>query len=188
MIRWILSQIASEYKRVWKHFLAYNIFISKLSCNKNIWSNLICRIKFKRFIIYIPVSLVLAILPPGKFLPERSTPVYSPKEFFPPTLFRLVARFDRVRIQDSIRNRFTPTAYFAQSQTTLFPCILFMGGMFRGGHNRGGTYRWGIFRWSYLLVYESLIKEKHYPEINWAHFVSGIRKSDLHINFYLQIS
>ena len=104
---------------------------------------------------HICTMRVLGILPPGKFPPERSTPVYSPKEYSPPTLFRFVARFACVRIEDSSRNRFTSTAYFAQSQTTLFPCILFMGGMFRGGNNRGGTFRGGIFRspiYAQLLV------------------------------------
>ena len=77
--------------------------------------------------------LVLGILPHGKFP--------TPPRFSVATLFQLVARFTRVRIEYSSRNRFASTAYFAQSQTTLFPCILFMGGMFRGGNNRGGTFQ-----------------------------------------------
>ena len=59
-----------------------------------------------------------------------------------PTLFRLVARFARVMTEDSSRNSFASTVYFAQSQTTLFPCIpTFHGEMFRGGNNRGATFR-----------------------------------------------
>ena len=79
--------------------------------------------------------------PPREIPPERFTSVYSPKECSLPMLFLFVARFARVRIEDSSRNRFVSTAYFVQSQTMLFPCILFMGGMFRGGNNRGGTFR-----------------------------------------------
>ena len=53
-----------------------------------------------------------------------------------PNVVPVLARFARVRIEDSSRNRFASTTYFAQSQTTLFPRILFMG-----GNNRGGTFR-----------------------------------------------
>ena len=66
-------------------------------------------------------------------LPDISPTDNSPQGTSPPTLFRFVARFARVRIGDSSRNRFASTAYFAQSQTTLFSCILFMRWMFRGG-------------------------------------------------------
>ena len=75
--------------------------------------------------------MVLSIFPT-----ERFNPVYSPS-----TVLRFVAGFARVRIENSSRNRFASTAYFAQSQTTLFPCILFMGGMFRGRNNWSGTFR-----------------------------------------------
>ena len=47
----------------------------------------------------------LGILPPGKF---------QPPHFFVATLFRFVARFACVRIEDSSRNRFASTAYFAK--------------------------------------------------------------------------
>ena len=83
---------------------------------------------------------VLGILLPGTF-----HPCIFPKECSPP-MFRFVVRFSRVRIEDCSRNRFASTVYFAQSQTTLFPSILFMGGMFRGGNNRDGIFRGEIFR------------------------------------------
>ena len=68
---------------------------------------------------------VLGMFPPGKFPPERSSPVYSPEECSPPkkteyffrlvaAWFQFVARFARVRIEDSSRNRFASTAYFAK--------------------------------------------------------------------------
>ena len=82
--------------------------------------------------------------PPRKIPPGTFHPGIFPQEMYPPTLFRLVARFARVRIEYSSRNRFASTAYFAQSRTTLFPCTLFMGGMFRGGNSRGGTPRWEV--------------------------------------------
>ena len=65
----------------------------------------------------------------ARAFPPSFTPLGG---LLPPTLFRLVARFARVRIGDSSQNRFASTAYFAQSQTTLFPCILFMGGKLGG--------------------------------------------------------
>ena len=77
---------------------------------------------------------VLPVL--GHFPPDT-----SPNDTSPPMLFRFVARFARVRIGNSSRNRFASTAYFAESKTSLFPCILFMGRMFRGGNNRSGTFR-----------------------------------------------
>ena len=82
-----------------------------------------------------PVSfhpcVLLRLFPPPEVSPLR---VFQPwGDTSPPMLFRLVARFARVRIGDSSRNRFASTAYFAQSQTTLFPCILFMGGISRWG-------------------------------------------------------
>ena len=52
-------------------------------------------------------------IPPRKFCPERSTPAYSPKKCSPPTLFRFVSRFARIRIGDSSRNRCASAAYFA---------------------------------------------------------------------------
>ena len=84
---------------------------------------------------------------PGK-LPRNVPPRYiTPGNVPYPTLFRFVARFARVSIEDSCRNRFTSTVYFAQSQTTLFLFILFIEGMFRGGNNQGGIFRGRIF-WS----------------------------------------
>ena len=41
---------------------------------------------------------------PPRYIPPRNVPL--------PTLFRFEARFARVRIEDSSRNRFTSTAYF----------------------------------------------------------------------------
>ena len=79
----------------------------------------------------------------SKYTPPQDIPSGTfhlgifPQGMFPPTLFRFVARFASVRIEDSSRTRFASAAYFAQSQTTLFPCILFMGGMLRGGMFRG---------------------------------------------------
>ena len=48
----------------------------------------------------------------------------------------------------TLGNRFASTAYFVQSQTTLFPCILFMGEVSGGelpvgGSNRGGSTQGG---------------------------------------------
>ena len=88
------------------------------------------RLEFDIYNYFYDLFTVLGIATP---------PVYSP-----PTLFQFVARFAGVGIEDSSRNRFA--AYFAQSQTMLFPCILFIGGMFRGG-----TFRGGIFGSPYLL-------------------------------------
>ena len=90
--------------------------------------------------------------PPGNFPPWINPSLTFPSRLLPltdnslhvtspPTLFQFVARFARTRIGDSSRNRFVSTVYFAQSQTTLFPCILFMGGMLWGGNNRVGTFR-----------------------------------------------
>ena len=56
---------------------------------------------------------------------------------FPPTLFRFVARFARVRIEDSSWNRFVSTAYFAQSQTTLLPHAYFSWGECSWGKTTG---------------------------------------------------
>ena len=47
-------------------------------------------------------------------------------------LFRFVARFARVRIEDSSGNRFASTAYFAKPG--------FVGNV-PSGNNRGGTFR-----------------------------------------------
>ena len=79
--------------------------------------------------------------PPRKIPPGTFHPGIFPQGMFPPTLLRFVARFAHVRTEDSSRNRLASTAYFAQSQTRLFPGILFMGGMFGVGNNRGGTFR-----------------------------------------------
>ena len=49
-------------------------------------------------------------------------------------LFRFVARFARVRIEDSSENRFALMAYFAKPG--------FVGGNVPGGNNWGGTFRW----------------------------------------------
>ena len=64
--------------------------------------------------------MVPSILPP-----ERSTSAYSPKECSPPTLFRFVAHFACVRIEDS-GNRFASTAYFAK------PCFVYPWGEISG--------------------------------------------------------
>ena len=50
-------------------------------------------------------------------------------------LFRLVARFARVRNGDSSRNRFASTAYFAWGETS--------GAEKTGGKHRGGNFREG---------------------------------------------
>ena len=117
---------------------------------------------------------VLAILPPGKFPAERSTPVYSPKECSPPTLFRLVVRFTRVRIGDSSRSRFAWTVYFAQSQTMLFPWTLFMGAMFRSPNFQCNFPCNISFPISKPTIYDTILcilhhnKHKlHHIEINW---------------------
>ena len=52
------------------------------------------------------------------------------------------------------------TAYFAQSQTTLFPFILFMGGsvrgeIARGGKRPGGNCQGGNFPWGEVPGVES---------------------------------
>ena len=78
---------------------------------------------------------VLGILPPGKFFPERSTPLCSPPKkpnvfWFVVTLFRFVARFTRVRVAS--------TAYFAKPG--------FVGGNVPGGNNRDGIFRGRIYR------------------------------------------
>ena len=70
------------------------------------------------------------ILPTGTFHPGIFPP-YSPS-----TLFRFVARFASVRIEDSSGNRFASTAYFAKPY--------FVGGNVPGGNNRGGAF-WGEF-------------------------------------------
>ena len=48
-------------------------------------------------------------------------------------LFRFVARFARVRVEDSSGNRFALTAYFTKPG--------FVGGNVPGGNNRDGTFR-----------------------------------------------
>ena len=71
-------------------------------------------------------------LEPAKVLQDRDEMV-----------LRFLARFARVRIGVSSRNRFASTAYFAESQTTLFLCILFMGGISWGGIVREGIVHGG---------------------------------------------
>ena len=92
-----------------------------------------------------PFYAVLGILPPGKFPPERSTPVYSPKECSLPTFFRFIARFARVRIEDSSRNRFASMAYFAKKPDNVVSMHTFHGGNVPGvepsrGNFLGGEY------------------------------------------------
>ena len=81
---------------------------------------------------------VLGHFPPGQFPPDTSPLDTSPNVTSSPMLFRFAARFARVRIGDSSRNRFTSSAYFAQSQAKLFQCILFIGASIRGESARGG--------------------------------------------------
>ena len=77
---------------------------------------------------------------PPRYIPPRNVPAGKNRIFFRfvAALFRFVAHFARVRIEDSSRSRFVSTAYFAQSQTTLFPCILFLGVSVREGISSGG--------------------------------------------------
>ena len=105
--------------------------------------------------IFHPPAVPPALSHPGTSpswtIPSDISPrVISPHGHFPhgtspPTFFRFVGRFAHVRIGDSNRNRFASTAYFAQSRTTLFPCILLMGGSVRGevpgGESAGGIAR-----------------------------------------------
>ena len=62
-------------------------------------------------------SLVLGKLPPGKSHPTR---------FSIATLFRFVARFATVRIEDSSRNRFASTAYFAKPVVQKFQSLNYL--------------------------------------------------------------
>ena len=64
------------------------------------------------------VKRVLGILPPEKFPPERST-----QGIFPSMLLRLVARFARVRIENSSRNRFALNGIQRIACFTFFFCI-----------------------------------------------------------------
>ena len=73
------------------------------------------------------------------FLPEKNRMFF----WFEAALFRFVARFARVRIEESSGNRFSSTAYFAK------PGIV--GGECSGGKQPGlnlpdGIFWWGIFR------------------------------------------
>ena len=139
------------------------------------------------------IKLVLGILPPGKFPPERYTPVYSPaKECSPPkknwmffwsvaALFRFVAHFTRVRIEDSSGNRFASTAYFGKSgfvtgeTTGVEP----FGG---GGGNFPVTMKWNHntikYFWDKHSTYSIIYKHskhtysgtnivKHFTTISW---------------------
>ena len=95
--------------------------------------------------IYVVDFSVLGILPPGKFPPERSTPVSSPKECSPPTkpnIFSVcccvvsvcsslasLALGLKTLVGTGSRQR-----HISQSQASL-------GWNFPGGNNRGGTFR-----------------------------------------------
>ena len=99
-------------------------------------------ILFKVFnILFSVFIMVLGPFPAGSF-PSCVLPWFFPPWKFPslgfftpgwkithapPTLFRFVARFARVRIRNSSRNRFASTAYFAW-----------------GGNFRGGSQGWKI--------------------------------------------
>ena len=107
---------------------------------------------FKRFPVSGGQITVLGILPPGKFLPERSTPVYSPKECSSSKIFRFVAHFARVRIEDSSRNRFA-LYYRHISRKAGQRCFhaYFSWGDYSGGETTrvvpsGGNFPGGIFR------------------------------------------
>ena len=63
----------------------------------------------------------------SRYTPPRKIP--TPPRFFVATLFRFVPRFARVRIEDSSRNRFASTAYFAKPGT--FQGEFSVGGIFR---------------------------------------------------------
>ena len=97
-----------------------------------------------------------------------------------PNVVPVLARFARVRIEDSSRNRFASTTYFAQSQTTLFPRILFMGGNNRGGTFRGefseGNFPERIFRGNFpgeIFRGEfsgGIFREEFSEKFSWAEF------------------
>ena len=79
--------------------------------------------------------MVLGILPPGTFHPGIFLQgMFPPRKnrmffWFLAVLFRFVARFARVRIQDSSFNRFASTAHFAKPG--------FVGMKFSGGKQPG---------------------------------------------------
>ena len=118
---------------------------------------------------------VLGILSPGKSsLPPR---------FFIAALFQFVARFARVSFEDSNRNRFASTAYFAKPDYVAFVATFFRfvarfarvriedssgnrfastayfakPGFVGGGNNRGGTFWGGICR---LPIFRPYLLEK----------------------------
>ena len=72
-------------------------------------------------------------------------------------LFRFVARFARVRIEDSSFNRFASTAYFAKPG---FVGVKFSGGKQPGWNLPGGIFRGGICRSPlfYIFLNQFLLK------------------------------
>ena len=109
---------------------------------KLLWQQRLPETILEKWKLYFFVFFCYRYTPSRKNSPWNVPPLnIPPRKCSPLTLFRFVGRFACVRIEDSSRNRFASTEYFLQSQTTLFPCILFMRGMFRGGNNRGGIFR-----------------------------------------------
>ena len=98
----------------------------------------------------------------GILLPERSTSVYSPKKCSSPMLFRFVACFARVRIEDSSRNRFVSKVYLLPDNVVSMHA--FHGGNVQEGNNRGGTFR-GYFAGGeysgHRLIVPSLLQNRH---------------------------
>ena len=113
------------------YFRFYLIFLScllRLRCHFILLSS-----KINNMLPFPPQSMLQGraqASPSGVFrywyTPHRKIP--SSPRFSVATLFPFVARFTRVRIEDSSRNRFTSSAYFAKS------------GTFRGEFSGGGEY------------------------------------------------
>ena len=80
---------------------------------------------------------------PPRYIPPRNVPPRKNRMFFwfLAALFRFVARFARVRIEDSSFNRFASTAYFAKPG---FVGVEFSGGKQPGWNLPGGIFRGGI--------------------------------------------
>ena len=66
-----------------------------------------------RWPIFFPLGLFPARSFPRRFFPHR----FFPRRFFLASLFRFVASFARVRIEDSSRNSFASMAYFEKQGT-----------------------------------------------------------------------
>ena len=95
----------------------------------------------QRFQIYSPLENSSRNVPPRYIPPRNVPPRKKPNVFFyrfVATLFRLIARFARVRIEDSSGNSFVSTAYFTK------PC--FVVGECSGGKEPGWNLPGGIFR------------------------------------------